>query len=279
MGAYDLNFRHFMGVLLMLGLLQAKERIVALSPAINELIFAMDRGDWVVGNTQYASYPLQSQKVAKVGGFFDVSFEALLKLKPTLVIMQPHNTKFIKHLEAFGIGYALINVDRLQSIQEGIITIGTLLRNPQGAKSIVERIQTQLKSLQGITHNQKILMVIGDTIDFQKGVFIVGHGLYLHDIIEISGNHNAYASKLPQQPILSYENIIATQADILIILAPNSNRSQEVIKQAWSQLPIPAIQKGNIFVMQEEYVSIPSDRLVLFLEDFKKILEVSRKSK
>jgi len=261
----------------MLGLLQAQERIVALSPAINELIFAMDRGDWVVGNTQHASYPPQSQKVAKVGGFFDVSFEALLKLKPTLVIMQPNNIKLTKHLEAFGIGYALIDVDRLQSIQEGIIKIGELLNNPQGAKGIVERIQTKLKSLQGITQNQKILMVIGDTIDFQKGVFVVGHGLYLHDIIEISGNQNAYASKLPQQPILSYENIIATQADILIILAPNTQYSQETLKRSWSSLPIPAVQKGNIFILQEEYTSIPSDRLVLFLEDFKKILEVSRK--
>ena len=122
-------------------------------------------------------------------------------------------------------------------------------------------------------------MVIGDTIDFQKGVFVVGHGLYLHDIIEISGNQNAYASKLPQQPILSYENIIATQADILIILAPNTQYSQETLKRSWSSLPIPAVQKGNIFILQEEYTSIPSDRLVLFLEDFKKILEVSRKSK
>jgi len=253
--------------------LQAKERIVALSPVINELVFAMDRGDWMVANTNYSTYPPQSKNIPKVGGFFDVSFESILKAKPTLVIMQQNNRKLQKKLDSFGIQSAIIKVDRLQSIQEAIITIGKLVDNQPKANAIMSTIQNKLREIKNITHYHKILMVIGESLDLHKGTFIVGHDLYLNDIIEISGNQNAFGSKLLKQPLLEYENIIATQADVVIILAPYLKLSQKSIKEVWQKMPIPASQKGNIYIIDKEYAGIPSDRLVLFLEDFRQILE------
>jgi len=69
-------------------LLSAQERIVALSPAINEILFALGKGSEVVGNTTYATYPEAAKKIPKVGGYFSVSLEKILALKPTLVLMQ-----------------------------------------------------------------------------------------------------------------------------------------------------------------------------------------------
>ncbi|MEA2028147.1 MAG: helical backbone metal receptor [Campylobacterota bacterium] len=253
--------------------LQAKERIVALSPVINELVFAMDRGDRVVANTQYASYPPQSRDIAKVGGFFDVSFEAILKAKPTLVIMQHNNRKLQKRLKSFGIASAVIKVDRLQSIKEAIVTIGGLVDNSSKARQIVDSMDAKLQSVANIVKNKKILMVIGESLNLHKGIFIVGHDLYLNDIITASGNSNAFGSKLIKQPVLNYENIIATEADIVIVLAPYQKHSPETIKKAWLSVPIPAAQKGNIFIIDKEYAGIPSDRLVFFLKDFREILK------
>jgi|GEM_PF-579289 len=260
-------------IFMMLIPLQAKERIVALSPVINELVFALDRGEWVVANTKYSTYPPKSKDLPKVGGFFDVSFEAILKAKPTLVIMQQNNIKLQKRLQSFGIGSLVIKVDRLESIKQAILSIGEVVDASAKAKQIVAQIETKLQDIAHITKDKKILMVIGESTKLHKGVFIVGHDLYLNDIIKISGNRNAFASKFIKQPILNNENIIATHADIVIILAPYLKDSKEAIIQAWQAVPIPASQKGNLFVMDKEYISIPSDRIVLFLEDFKKILK------
>lgn len=260
-------------IFMMLIPLQAKERIVALSPVINELVFALDRGEWVVANTNYSTYPPQSKKIAKVGGFFDVSFEAILKAKPTLVIMQQNNIKLQKRLQSFRIKSAVIKVDCLKSIKEAIVTIGGLVENASKAHQIVERIDAKLQSIAKIVKNKKILMVIGESTNLHKGIFIVGHDLYLNDIITASGNHNAFGSSLVKQPILNYENIMATRADIVIILAAYRKASIESIKSAWQKVPIPASKKGNIFIIDKEYAGIPSDRMVLFLEDFRSILK------
>jgi len=253
--------------------LQAQQRIVALSPVINELLFALDCGECVVANTNYSSYPAHSKNLPKVGGFFDVSFEAILKAKPTLVIMQQNNIKLQKRLGSFGIASSVIKVNRLSSIKEAIITIGQLTHREDRANEIVNQIESKLQEIGNIVTNKKILMVIGESTKLHKGTFIVGHDLYLNDIIEASGNHNAFASKLIKQPILNYENIIATRADIVIILAPYLKSPKEEIIKAWQNVPIPASKNRNIFIIDKEYASIPSDRMVLFLEEFIEILK------
>jgi iron complex transport system substrate-binding protein len=269
----QLKWTIYLVLMLLLMPLSAKERIVALSPVINELLFALDRGDWVVANTKYSTYPPKSQSIAKVGGFFDVSLEAILHLKPTLVIMQHNNRKLQKHLHSFGIASKVIKVDRLESIKEAILAIGRCVNKQNKAAQIVALIEAKLQAIGNIITQQKILIVIGESLNLHKGTFIVGHDLYLHDLITASGNQNAFASKQIKQPVLNYENIIATQADVVIILAPYAKHSRTQIKKAWSNLALPASKKGNIFIIDKEYAGIPSDRLLLFLDDFHTILK------
>ena len=77
----------------------AQQRIVALSPAINEILFALGAGDRIVGNTLYATYPKEAEKIPKVGGYFSVSLEKIIALEPTLLLMQRNNLSLKPKLE------------------------------------------------------------------------------------------------------------------------------------------------------------------------------------
>ena len=55
----------------------ANQRIVTLSPSINEIVYALGAGKNVVGNTQYCMSPKESQRVTKVGGYFSPSLEKI----------------------------------------------------------------------------------------------------------------------------------------------------------------------------------------------------------
>ena len=269
-----------MKALLVLGLfianIYAKERIVTLSPAINEIVFALGAGDEVVGNTQYCNYPKSSKSIPKVGGYFSPSIEKILALKPTIVIMQQNNRKLAKRLEKLGIKTKIIQIDRLPHIQKAITELGTLLHKEREAQDIVSDINQALEDIKGIVKDKKILMVIGHNTSLVKQIFVVGQNLYLDDIINASGNTNALQSKRKGQPILNREHIIATDPDIVILLAHSMHQrglSERDLKDPWRQLPINAAKTDSIYIIDKEYSGIPSDRLVLFLRDFKKILE------
>jgi iron complex transport system substrate-binding protein len=253
----------------------AQERIVTLSPAINEIVYALGSGSDVVGNTQYCMYPKASQSVAKVGGYFSPNLEKILSLKPSIVIMQQNNKKLALRLDKLGIKTKIIQIDRLPHIKSAILELGTLLHKENKAQTIVSSIDQALADIKGIVKDKKILIVIGHNTALVKQIFVVGQNLYLDDIINASGNTNALQSKRKGQPILNQENIIATNPDIVILLAHSMHQrglSPSDLIDPWKELPINAGKSGDIYIIDKEYSGIPSDRLVLFLRDFKEIL-------
>src|SRR3990172_1277855 len=65
-------------------------RIVSLTPAITETLFALGLGDRVVGVTRFCDYPPEVARLPKVGGYADPDVEAVLALTPDLVLVSPN---------------------------------------------------------------------------------------------------------------------------------------------------------------------------------------------
>ncbi|SFV71661.1 Vitamin B12 ABC transporter, B12-binding component BtuF [hydrothermal vent metagenome] len=235
----------------------------------------MGAGESVVGNTQYSLHPPASQSVAKVGGYFSPSLEKILILQPTLVLMQPNNTKLAKQLKKLSIPSKILAINRLPHITQAIKDLGKILNKEDKAKTIVSQIHTALEDIKGIVSNKKILIVIGHNTSLVKHIFVVGQNLYLDDIINASGNTNALQSTRKGQPILNQENLIATNPDIVILLAHSMHQrglSKDDLISPWLRLPINASKTKDIYIIDKDYSGIPSDRLILFLRDFRGIL-------
>ncbi len=251
------------------------EKVIALSPAINEIIYALKAQNTIVANTTYCNYPKESIKKPKVGGYFSPNLEKIVTLHPDIVLMQ-ENTKFAQKLLKLGIKTELFKLQTINDIKKSIIRIGTILNKEEKAKKIIQTIDIKLKSIKNIIHNKKILIVIGHNTSLDKKIFVVGHNLYLDDIIKESGNKNAFTINTFSQPILNLENIIALNPDIVILLTPymkRKNLTKKDLLKPWKNLPLKASQNNTIYIESHEYAGIPSNRLIYFLNDFKSFLE------
>ncbi len=263
-------------ILLFALLLHANDRIIALSPAINEIIYALDGGEKIVGNTEFCTYPKRTKNKPKVGGYFSPNLEKILELKPTLVMMQQSGKNFSKKLNKLGIKTQLFKLTTLQDIEDTIFRIGKILEKSKRSKEILDSINNRLKQIKNISTNKKILIVIGHPLKLDKQIFVVGNNLYLNDIINLSNNQNAFKQKKTGQPILNMENIIASDPQIVIILAPytkKKNLTKQQLIAPWLKLPIKAAKTKTVYVIDKEYAGISSHRLTYFLRDFKEILE------
>ena len=252
------------------------QRIIALSPAINEILFALGKGGDIVGNIAYCDYPKAAQRIPKVGDYFSISLERILQQKPDLVIMGKNNLPLKPKLHTLGIQTLDIASTSLNALQDSILNIGTHTNSSNKANALVKEIQSALQKSQGILKEKKILIVFGNNPDPKSGIYVSGNHLYFADIICASGNQNAYKGKYNRQPILSLEGLMATDADIIIILSPRTaktkNKSTTQLLSAWYTLPIPAARYKTIYLMQEPYAGIPSQRVSLFIQDFIKVL-------
>src|SRR5271169_1846339 len=61
-------------------------RIVSLAPSVTEDLFALGAGPQVVGVSQYCDYPPQVRELPRVGSFLTPNLEAIIALRPTLVV-------------------------------------------------------------------------------------------------------------------------------------------------------------------------------------------------
>lgn len=265
-----------------LNILGANERIITLSPAINEIVFALSLGEKVVANTDFCDYPDISKSVQKVGGYGSVSLEKVVKLNPSILINQSYDKKLNSDLEELGFKTLVYKSDNIEDIKYTIKDLGDIFQKTQEAKRLNDEIDSSLESLENIIKNQKILIVISPQNTLSNQIFVAGNFVYFEDIIKKSENKNAYQSSIKSQPVINSEKIITLNPDIIVLLAPfleNDKITQEKYIKMWEKLPINASKEKNIYIIDKLYSGIPSHRVKNFIDDFRGILEDVRAKK
>lgn len=263
-------------ILLLVSNLFAGERIVTLSPSINEIVYALGMGNSVVANTKFCDFPIESQKVKKVGGYANISLERILAVNPTITIAQNYDEKLLSNLKSLNIKTMVYKTDSIKDIKYTIQSLGTYFQKEDISKHINSSIDFELLTLDNITKDKKVLIVISPSETISNQIYVSGNYLYFEDIIKASGNINAFQSESKSQPVVNSEKIINMNPDIVVLLAAFYEYKDEELKRvisAWESLPINASKDKNIYAINKEYAGIPSNRVVYFMRDFKKILE------
>jgi len=255
--------------------LYAGEKIVTLSPSLNEIVFALGSGKDIVANTMYSNFPEESKAIPKIGGYSTISLEKIVLAKPTIVLTQNYDEQILKNLKKLNLKYYSFKTDNLNSIKTTIKKIGDILKNEKKASELINQIDNSLNGLKGIINSKKFMVVISPKLDLNSTIYIAGNNLYFNDIIKFSGNTNAYKANNFAQPVVNVEKIINMNPDVIVLLAPYINKeniSKEQLKDIWYKLPITASKNKDIYIIDKEYAGIPSNRVVNFINDFKKIL-------
>mgnify|MGYP005844547925 CR=1 FL=1 len=252
------------------------QRVVTLAPSINEIVYALGMKDSVVANTRYCDFPEESKSVTKIGGYSNISLEKILKANPTVVLAQNYDIKLHNNLEKLGIKLFTFETQTIDDIKHTIKVLGEYFQKEQRAKELIDGIDNALATLKNIVENKKVLIVISPNKTLSNQIYVSGNHLYFDNIIKASGNKNAFYSKSKSQPVVNTEKIIKMNPDIIVLLAPfldNKPKQREELVKLWETLPINASKKNNIFTVHKLYAGIPSQRVVYFIKDFKKILE------
>ena len=175
--------------------LMANERIIALAPSISEIIFALGKGDELVGVSEYASYPPEVKKITKVGGYSNPSLEKIFALNPSLVIGQIHYSHTLRQLNKLGIKTLTVELSTLEHIKTSIKKIASALdTEPSGLLEPIDMALTQAQKHKA--NGQKVLIVYGLSLDMHRGFYIAGHNIFYEDIILACGAKNAYEGSL-----------------------------------------------------------------------------------
>ena len=256
-------------ILLFILTLEAKERIVSLSPSITEILYALGAGEEIVATSSYSLYPPAAQKLPIIGGYTNPHIEKILSHKPTLIIGQSFNQNSLEKLQHFHIKTLQLELKTIQNIQDSITTLGKTLHREKEAQILTTNITNTITKANKAKKPHSVMIVYGLKEDLRSGIYIAGKNIFFDDIIHLSGNSNAYTDGSTEQPVLNYENVIALNPDQIIILhshATEPNVNVEKALTSWAKLPTNASKNKRITIIDEDYLHIPSQRVALTIE-------------
>ncbi|MDT8338428.1 MAG: helical backbone metal receptor [Sulfurimonas sp.] len=248
-------------------ILGANERIVSLSPSITEIVYALGKGDDLVATSAFSLYPKEAQNLPIIGGYSNPNLEKIIALSPTLVIGQDFNHATLEKLKRFNIKTLMLKLQTIDDIKNSIKTFADELH--VSSKEIIKSIDDAIKNAPKSKKPHSVMIVYGLHEDLRSGIYIAGKNIFFDDIIRLCGNTNAYSANQTNQPVLSYENVIALNPDQIIILhsdASNSSVEKQKALSAWHSLPTNASKNRRITVVDESYIHIPSHRVALTIE-------------
>ncbi len=248
--------------------LTAQNRIVSTTPAITETLFALGLGSRVVGVSTYCHFPPEAASRPKIGTYLQPNLEAILRLRPDMVIMERLAPQTIDQLKRAKIRVEQISTGDLRTNLQMIEDIGRFAGAADQARALRARMQSEFDRMRAMPQQQsrrKVVFVVGRSPGRLEGIVAVGRGSYLNELIAIAGGVNVLADSSLSYPKLSLESMIRLQPDVIIDMgdmAETVGVSQEHKRAVEALWKSRSDLKARVHAVASDIFVVPGPRMV-----------------
>lgn len=139
---------------------EAPKRIISLAPSTTEMLFALGLGENIIGVTNFCDYPEDAKKKPKIGGMSNPSLEAVVSLRPDIVIMTTDGNpkEFEERLRSLRIKTYVFTARRISELPYGIREMGIALGVKENAERLAGEIEGSLKKSEFRVQNPEVRM-------------------------------------------------------------------------------------------------------------------------
>jgi iron complex transport system substrate-binding protein len=215
------------------------QRIVSLAPHATELLFSAGLGARVVGVSESCDFPAAAKALPKVSSYRGTNVEAVLALKPDLVIAWPSGNKAddIAAIERLGIRVFKSEVDTLSGIAAtqrefarwAHATSSAATANNQRAAVAEHEIQS-LRETYAKKPAVRVFYQLGD-----GRLFTLSNKHLIGEALAICGAKNIFGDLAIPAPEVSREAVIAAKPDAIALASP---RARDAVSAQWRSSPL-----------------------------------------
>ena len=253
--------------------------IVSFLPSVTEILYELGLGENVSGVTQFCKYPEQAAQKSKVGGYTDPNYEAVLRLRPDLVILLRGNTVLTRFLDKHSIRHISVGNDSVEEIIESVLIIAKACGVAQRGDSLAGRLRLQLETKPSENRKPTVLLCVGrDNLGSGSisRCFAAGASSFYNQIIEAAGGVNALGELSQAYPSISAEALLRFNPDIVIDISAayiNTNFEERAVCKDWEVLrSVSAVRNGEVHCLFGDYLTVPGPRIAMIAQSFRDII-------
>lgn len=209
---------------------ESPRRIVSLLPSLTELVCALDACERLVGVDRYANFPASIARLPKLGAMDDASVEAIVALRPDVVILSPAS-RLHDRLGALGVKTLVLDTLNLADVRRHIDTLSRLLESKSGPQ-LKETIERQLAAAAAqVPESMKGLRVY---YEVDSAPYAAGEISFSGEILARLGLRNIVPAALGPFPKLNPEFVV--RADPQLILVSQRNAQKLTDRPGWERI-------------------------------------------
>lgn len=225
-------------------------RVVSLSPAITESLFAIGAGDSLVGRTDYCHFPRAAGAIPSVGAGLSPDLEAIARMRPSLILADGGLGADTSQLGNLAPTEALPWLS-LDDLQQSLERLGVLTGRESQAKALASKLHSAL-SVTAPKGSPRVLLLMGIEPEDQSLWFV--HRQSLHGLaLQAAGAINAVNEDVSGNPSISIERLLELNPDVIIGMASEpavSPQAAQAFKDRFAKLPtLTAAQRGSITII------------------------------
>ena len=242
------------------------QRIVSVAPSNTELLFALGKGDALVGRSEFDDYPAEALAIESVGGFFPPDYEKILSLEPDLILLIGGSEEARAKLEnEYGLTTFVVDPQTFAELYEGVIALGQVVNAQAAAADLVAEIQQEVAAIEAKAATADTRPVVFYQV-WHDPLMTAGPGSFIDDMIRIAGGTNAAAAAADPWPQFSLEQLVAANPDLIVTASPEA--AQEALAQkGWESLQ--AVKEARVLGLPDENIVVrPGPRLIQGLNWF-----------
>ena len=241
-------------------------RVVALTAADCEIIYAIGAEDAVVGRGEYCDYPEAALSLPTVQSGAETNIEQIVALNPQVVFMDTMNQSVeqIQQLEAAGIQVVVSDAIDLEGVYESISVIGKVMSREGEAAKVIDGMKQSFQTLS----DKAAACSDEPTVYFEisplkSGLWTAGKGTFMDEAASLLHAKNVFAD-ITGWASISEEQVIQRNPGYIVTTEWYSGTGptpeQEITGRAgWENLR--AVKDGHIMNLSDDSLVRPGPRL------------------
>jgi ABC-type hemin transport system substrate-binding protein len=235
-------------------------RVVTLAPHLAELVCAASGCAQLVAVSAYSDYPASVKTLPQIGDGFGVNAEAVLAVKPDLVLAWGGGTPVatIDKLRRIGLRVEIVDARSVDDVAEALIRIGGWLGTTATADAAAADYRSRLAALRA-QHRADAPIRVVYQIETAPA-FTINRDSPISAAMAICGGVNVFAAMPTLAAAVGAESMLAAQPEAVLYGSPASTAA---IRAYWARLSAtPAMRRGALYAVDGNLLERATPRLL-----------------
>jgi iron complex transport system substrate-binding protein len=229
------------------------QRIVSALPSLTESVCALGACARLVGVDRYSNFPAEVNRLPKVGGGLDPSVEAIVALRPDVVLMAG-SSRALARLSALGITVLALEPKNLADVRRTLGVLAAVLQVPDNLGPALEpALATAAAGLPPPARGLRVYFEVGSA-------YAAGPESFTGELLARLGARNIIDAGHGPFPQVNPEFVVRANPQVIMVGAAGALGMAQ--RPGWQR--IDAVQQGRIcrFNAQEaDVLARPGPRL------------------